>query len=56
MADRTSVRVGVLSRQVIEGSEERESRNEVSEGLLLLRRVFAKDNPPRKNSVALFNE
>jgi len=40
MADRTSVRVGVLSRQVMGGSEGRESRKEVSEVFLLFRRVL----------------
>ena len=39
MADRTSVRAGVLSRQVMGGSEGKESRKEVSEGLFLFRRV-----------------
>jgi len=40
MADRTSVRVGVWSRQVMGGSEGREFRKEVSEGFFLFRRVL----------------
>jgi len=40
MADRTSVRVGVLSRLVMGGTEGRESRKELSEGFLLFRRVL----------------
>ena len=40
MAYRTSVRVGVLSRQVMGGSGRTESRKEVSEGFFLFRSVL----------------